>query len=262
MKASCCGRDTVSSYVTGVHFTVEVLIIFGVNKKVKGRQLWAMRLIVMGSIKKALLVVTKLSLSIYIINKNCAVISYASGKNQSTLMQYIDNGMNALALSEGADSIPVDEVCSDNDNEVLGAVSVDGMPIVVDKDALNAGEDDVDKSILETVENTKEANNGKLVNKNFNDDDNVEGLVEASDPLSDPFGGVIAPQGYVYMGKLAFTCFGPTSKYFTGMLAMGGRRIEWYRRRRMDQGRRNVRLTQSVPTVTERGELIGVCHCS
>jgi hypothetical protein len=176
----------------------------------------------------ALSVVTKLSPSICIINKNCVVITYASGKNECTLMLYVNNGMNALALSEGADSIPVDEVCSDNDNEALGAVSADGMPLtrddtlVVDKDASDTGEDVVDKDNSKTVDNTKEANDGKLVDKDFNDEDDVEGLVEASDPLRDPFGGVIAPQGYVSMGKLAFMLFGPTSKYLTGTLVMGG----------------------------------------
>ena len=115
-------------------------------------------------------------------------------------MQYVDNGMYALALSEGADSIPVDEVCSDNDDEVLGAVSADGMPLtrddtlVVDKRALDTGEDVVDKDQLETVENGREANDGKLVERDFNEDNDVEGLVEESDPLSNPFGGVIAPQ--------------------------------------------------------------------
>jgi hypothetical protein len=38
----------------------------------------------------------------------------------------------------------------------------------------------------------------------------------------DAFGHVIAPEGYCYMGKLVFICFGPTSKYFAGTLAMGG----------------------------------------
>ena len=33
---------------------------------------------------------------------------------------------------------------------------------------------------------------------------------------------MIAPNGYVYMDKLAFICFSPTLKYFAGMLAMGG----------------------------------------
>ncbi len=42
--------------------------------------------------------------------------------------------------------------------------------------------------------------------------------------LRDPFqrGGVIAPEGFTYFGKLSFLCFGPTSKYFAATLAMGG----------------------------------------
>ncbi len=36
----------------------------------------------------------------------------------------------------------------------------------------------------------------------------------------DPFGGVVASEGFVYIGKLTFLCFGPTSKYFMGTLAM------------------------------------------
>ncbi len=228
LKASCCGRDTVLSYVAGVHFTVEDLITFGVNKKVKGRQLWAMGLLVMRSIKKALSIVTKLSLSICIIDVNCAVISYASGKNKSTLMQYVDNGMYALTLSEG-DSIPVDEVCSDDDDDVLGAFFADGMPLTRDA-AL------IERVRVQTAEVlplregspwqgevvlARETNDGKVVDDKFNRDDDDEGLVEESDPLSDPFGGVIAPQGYVYMGKLAFICFSPTLKYFAGTLVMG-----------------------------------------
>ncbi len=61
LKASCCRRDTASSYVAGVHFTIEDIITFGVGKKVKGRQLWTMGLNVMRSIKKALAMVPKLS---------------------------------------------------------------------------------------------------------------------------------------------------------------------------------------------------------
>jgi hypothetical protein len=39
LKASCCRKDTASLYIAGVHFTVEDLHTFGVNKKVKGHQL-------------------------------------------------------------------------------------------------------------------------------------------------------------------------------------------------------------------------------
>ena len=47
-------------------------------------------------------------------------------------------------------------------------------------------------------------------------------LIDIDVAMRDPFGGVIAPEGYVYIGKLAFICFGPVSKYFAGTLAMGG----------------------------------------
>ncbi len=60
LKASCCGKDTASSYVAGVHFTVEDLHTFSVNKKVKGPQLWLMGLTVMRSIKKAISIVPNL----------------------------------------------------------------------------------------------------------------------------------------------------------------------------------------------------------
>jgi hypothetical protein len=58
------------------------------------------------------------------------------------------------------------------------------------------------------------------VDENLNDDNmnDVDIDVERRDVF---FGGVIAPEGYVYIGKLAFICFGPTLKYFVGTLAMG-----------------------------------------
>ncbi len=47
------------------------------------------------SIKKALSIVPKLSPCIDIIDKNCAMVGYASGKNESLFMQHIDNDMFA-----------------------------------------------------------------------------------------------------------------------------------------------------------------------
>jgi hypothetical protein len=61
LKLSCCGKDTCTSYVAGVHFTLKDLVTFSVKKKVKGRQIWVMGLTVMRSIKKALSMVAKLS---------------------------------------------------------------------------------------------------------------------------------------------------------------------------------------------------------
>jgi hypothetical protein len=115
LKVSCCEKDTASSYVASVHFTVEDLHTFGVNKKVKGRQLWLMGLTVMRSIKKAISIVPKLVPSICSIDKNCAVIGYASGKNESSLMQFIDNGMFALSLNESGGGI--DYIGSDEDDD-------------------------------------------------------------------------------------------------------------------------------------------------
>jgi hypothetical protein len=37
----------------------------------------------------------------------------------------------------------------------------------------------------------------------------------------DPIGGIAVPKGFLYIGKLAFICFGPTSKLLAGTLAMG-----------------------------------------
>ena len=86
LKASCCGKDTSSSYVAGVHFSVDDLQTFGVNKKMKGRQLWLMLMgmSVLRLVKKAISIVPKLVPSICSIDKNMAVISYASGKTKSS----------------------------------------------------------------------------------------------------------------------------------------------------------------------------------
>ncbi len=66
------------------------IFIFGVKKKVKGRALWVKKLSVLCLIKKALSMVPKLSPWIVIINKNCTVIRYASGKKKSSFMQFIE----------------------------------------------------------------------------------------------------------------------------------------------------------------------------
>jgi hypothetical protein len=70
LMPSCCGKDTSLSYVTGVYFTAKDIFKFGVNKKVRGRALWAMGLLVLCLIKKTLSMVPKLSPWIVIIKKN------------------------------------------------------------------------------------------------------------------------------------------------------------------------------------------------
>jgi hypothetical protein len=50
-----------------------------------------MGLMVLRAIKKALAMVPKPSPLIVLIDKNCTVLSYTSGKNKSLFMVYIDN---------------------------------------------------------------------------------------------------------------------------------------------------------------------------
>ncbi len=218
LKASCCGKDTASSYIAGVHFSVEDLHTFGVNKKLKGCQLRLMGLTVLRSIKKAISIVPKLVLSICSIDKNCAVIAYVSGKNESSLMQFINNGMFALSMNECGDTTMINaEIGSDkDDNKVLGATSAEGMPLTRD-DASAEGMPLTSDDTLIQRENID-------VDAPVEDDDNVEvNNVEVDVEKRDAFGNVIAPKGYVYTSKLVFICFGPTSKYFAGTLVMGGK---------------------------------------
>ena len=62
LKPSCCGKDTALSYVSGTNFTVADIATFGSNNKLmQGRAIWDMGLNVLRSMKKALLLVPKLS---------------------------------------------------------------------------------------------------------------------------------------------------------------------------------------------------------
>ena len=91
---------------------------------------------------------------------------------------------------------------------ILGATSVNGVPML-DGDAL------IEEHIM-----MSEVIAGSVLEDEYvdiNDGDEVE-----NNKRIDAFGGIIAPEGYVYTGKLAFICFGPTSKYFAGTLAMRG----------------------------------------
>ena len=47
LKPSCCGKETLASYVAGVYFTKDDIRTFGHNKKVNVRALWAMGLTVL-----------------------------------------------------------------------------------------------------------------------------------------------------------------------------------------------------------------------
>jgi hypothetical protein len=117
-------------------------------------------------------------------------------------MQFVDNGMLTFALSLNESGV-INDIGSDKDDEeIIGATSADGMPLTRD-DAL--------------IEHMSEV--GLVLEDEYVDINNDE----VENKRSDAFGGIIASEGYVYTGKLVFICFGPTSKYFAGTLAMGGR---------------------------------------
>jgi hypothetical protein len=78
-----------------------------------------MGLTVLQSVKKALSIVPKLSPGIVLIDKNCAVVGYALGKNKSLFMQHIDNGMFALMAKDG-NTLLVEGDASDDDDKILG----------------------------------------------------------------------------------------------------------------------------------------------
>jgi hypothetical protein len=154
-----------------------------------------MGLTVLRSIKKALSIVPKLSPQIVMIDKNCAVIGYASGKNEQSFMQLVDNGMYAMTIGDDGQIVDVtSDGSDDDDNERIGAVAVGGDDMLAKRK-----DDDCDNDVEEQ---------------------NSPIELESWDPFKR--GGIIAPDGFTYIGKLSFICFGPTSKFFASTLAMGG----------------------------------------
>jgi hypothetical protein len=144
-------------------------------------------------------------------------------------MQLLDNDMYAMMSNNGDDAMIVDgNDGSDDGNEVLGAVSEGGMPMTRD-DAL------IERDMAKTGEGLPirpgspwqgdvDVQAGDMPAKDDNDCDVVEQTnsikLDSWDPFQ--FGGVIAPEGFTYIGKLSFICFGPTSKFFASTLAMRG----------------------------------------
>jgi hypothetical protein len=101
LKGQCCGKDTSSNYIFGVHFMAKDSYTFGDGKQMSGRALWEMGMSVLKHLKKAMLLVPKLETHVVIINKSYRVLSYASGKNEEIFLKYIKNGMSAMTQSEG-----------------------------------------------------------------------------------------------------------------------------------------------------------------
>jgi hypothetical protein len=113
LKQSCCGKDTLQMLVAGVDFTVEMLYTFSKNKQYMGRSIWVLAMTLLCSLKKAISLVPKLSPTIVVIDKSCAIIQYASGWNEASFHQYIDNGMYAMSKSE--------DNCGENNAELIQA---------------------------------------------------------------------------------------------------------------------------------------------
>jgi len=111
---------------------------------------------------------------------------------------------------------PIDVDSDNNDDEVLGATSAEGMPLMREEKTLSPG-----SQTGENIDKEKEDPVDIDLEEDCMDRDDDEESVGFDRPI-DAFGHAIAPEGYCYVGKLVFICFGLTSKYFAGTLAMGG----------------------------------------
>ena len=189
LKASCCGADTASHYVAGIHFTAEMIYTFADNKVFIGRSLWASGEEVMNSVKKAISLMPKLSPQICSIDKNFAVVKFSSGKTEDNLFQMVDNGMYDMEVKEGGS-----RVVETYANASKGYEAHD-----------NTQDDEERSGRKDSIELEDLA-------------DKEEGIVSDWDP----FKGVVAPFGYSYDGKLAFLCVGPTTQHFSKVLRLGG----------------------------------------
>ena len=146
----------------------------------------------MNSVKKAISLMPKLAPQICSINKNFAVIKFASGQTEDNLFPMIDNGMYDMELKEGGAAV-VDA----DDNATEGDDKNDNPQ---DDESHRDSADDLDLGIVDTEDMTE------------------------SD--WDPFKGLEAIFGYLYDGKLAFLCFGPTAQHFSKVLHLGGSKLD------------------------------------
>ncbi len=182
LKLLCCGVDMKANYVAGVHFTASHIYTYATGKLFSGRSIWMMADLVLSLIKKALLLVPKLSPKIVNIDSGLKVIGYTSGKIEALFLQAIDNGMYEMERREGHGLNP------DNDSLMIRNLDED--------------EDESKKEVANEVVVVEET--------------------PLLDTTCNPYTGVTAPLGYIYTGKLAFICFGLSSNYFSPTLKPGG----------------------------------------
>ena len=76
-----------------------------------------------------------------------------------------------------------------------------------------------------------------------------------------PFGGIAAPEGYSYISKLSFICFGPSSKFFASTLVMEGKsnrtveeKKEWSRKAHCKINKEQANIDREIGT--DRGMLM------
>ncbi len=184
LKQSCCGKDTLAMLIACFDFTVEMLYTFSKNKQYTGRSIWALAMTVLCLLKKAISLVPKLSPTIVVIDKSCAIIQYASGQTEASFHQYIDIGMYEMSKSE------------ENRGENAELMQTSAC-------ASLAGS-------LTDVDNGSDFNKEK--------DNEVIKLADNGLEGWNPFNGVTAPAGYAYCGKLAFICLEPASKFIAKFL--------------------------------------------
>ncbi len=118
----------------------------------------------------------------------------------------------------------VDGDGSNDDNKVLGATSGEGMLLMHDDAIIESIRVKMVEGLPLRPDSLCKGQVSDKVEGKTNDTafDDVEVVYSTALDTWVPFGGIVAPEGYTYIGKLAFICFGPTSKFFAGTLAMGG----------------------------------------
>ncbi len=163
-------------------------IKFSKNKQYTGQSIWALAMTILCSLKKAISLVPKVSPTIAMIDKSCAIIQYASGWTEASFHQYINNGMYEMSKSE------------ENRGENAELMQTSACASLAGSLA------DVD--------------NGSDFNKREKNE--VIDLADICLEDWNPFNGITAPAGYAYCGKLAFMCLGPASKFYCKIHKTGG----------------------------------------
>jgi hypothetical protein len=103
LKTRYCGRmESASRYISGMHFTANMVSAFGQKKapKVSGRSLWELAKETLLNLKKAMALVKKLDNIVILDDKSNRVIDYMSGKNEDSFFTAVVNGMWQLKQSK------------------------------------------------------------------------------------------------------------------------------------------------------------------